>query len=149
MLKLVKLLNRKQKRNILLLVDLVLVPLALIFTYGVQTNPSGPLETLQFLLPILPYLLAVAAGLSIGMGIPQIQLNAYEGRALAKTGLFAIYMGAALAGYPLALVMEYYHWSGFFTVISAAAAVVGLLLLPFLKAQETEGKETASYEAAR
>ena len=97
MLKLVKLLNRKQKRNILLLVDLVLVPLALIFTYGVQTNPSGPLETLQFLLPILPYLLAVAAGLSIGMGIPQIQLNAYEGRALAKTGLFAIYMGAALA----------------------------------------------------
>lgn len=89
--------TRKQKRNFLLFVDVILVPLALIFTFGVQASASGPLETLQFLLPIMPYLLAVAAGLSIGLGISQIQLNAYESRALVRTGVFAIYMGVALA----------------------------------------------------
>ena len=44
-------------------------------------------------------------------------------------------MGAALSGYPLAKVMEIWHWNGFFVVISVAAGVSALLLLPFLKAQ--------------
>ena len=97
MLGFVKSLSRRQKSNVLLLVDLCLVPLALIFTFGVQAEPLAPLDALSLLLPILPYLIAVAAGLSIGMGICQIQLNAYEGRALAKTGLYATYLGLAMA----------------------------------------------------
>lgn len=129
MLSFVKLLNRNQKRNILLFVDLVLAPVSLIFTYGVQASSSGPLETLQMLLPILPYLLAVAAGLSIGMGIPQIQLNAYEGRALAKTGLFAIYLASALAalGWLFHLQIPIGHCIVFaisFFMFSAASRVV-------------------------
>ncbi len=97
MLRLIRALSRKQKRNILLLIDLLLIPLALVFTYGVQPEPVPPLETIDELLPILPYLVAVGAGLAVGLGIPQIQLNAYEGRALAKTGLFAAYLAAAAA----------------------------------------------------
>jgi len=56
------------------------------------------------------------------------------GAATGFVGLFA-YMGAALAGYPLALVLEAFHWKGFFVVISVCAAIIGLLLLPFLQAQ--------------
>lgn len=129
MLNFVKLLNRNQKRNILILVDLLLVPVALVFTYGVQADSAGPIETVQLLLPILPYLLAIAAGLSIGMGISQIQLNAYEGRALAKTGLFAIYMALALAvlGWLFRIQVPIGHCIVFaisFFMFSAASRVV-------------------------
>ena len=64
MLRLVKSLTRKQKRNVLLILDLLLVPVALVFTFAVQADPRTPLETLTLLLPALPYLMAVAAGVS-------------------------------------------------------------------------------------
>ncbi|WP_071675828.1 polysaccharide biosynthesis protein [Nioella nitratireducens] len=97
MLKLIKTLTRRQKRHILLFLDLCLIPLALVFTFGVQPEPDGPIQILADVLPILPYLLAIGAGLAVGLGIPQIQLNAYEGRALGKTGLFSVYMAVAAA----------------------------------------------------
>lgn len=106
MLSLVKSLTRKQKRNVLLILDLVLVPIALVFTFAVQADARTPIETLTLLLPVLPYLLAVAVGVSLAMGIPQIQLNAYEGRALAKTAVFASYMGASLAGLSWLFVLD-------------------------------------------
>ncbi|MCZ5678455.1 hypothetical protein O5624_05530 [Escherichia coli] len=43
--------------------------------------------------------------------------------------------GASLAGWPLAKVLDTWHWSGFFVVISIAAGISALLLLPFLNAQ--------------
>lgn len=49
-------------------------------------------------------------------------------------GLFA-YLGASLAGWPLAKVLDTWHWSGFFVVIAIAAGISALLLLPFLNAQ--------------
>lgn len=97
MLDFIKALTRSQKSNILLVVDLILMPVALVFTFGVQAEPLTPLATLNLVLPILPYMIAVGAGLSIAMGICHIQLNAYEGRALAKTALFAAYLGGAMA----------------------------------------------------
>lgn len=98
MLKFIKSLSRGQKRGILILVDMAIVPLALVFAFGVQAEPLMPLETLRLILPILPYMLAIAAGLAAGLGISQIQLNAYEGRALAKTAIFSIYLAGAMAG---------------------------------------------------
>ena len=53
----------------------------------------------------------------------------FGGAATGFVGLFA-YMGAALSGYPLARVLEIWHWQGFFVVISVAAGVSALLLLP-------------------
>ena len=49
-------------------------------------------------------------------------------------GLFA-YLGASLSGWPLARVIDVWHWSGFFAVIAIAAGISALLLLPFLHAQ--------------
>ncbi|RWX55525.1 MFS transporter [Photobacterium chitinilyticum] len=129
-------------------------PMNLIFSIGIFLSVAA-----LWLMPITGFVLQAGCFFTIGFFVfgPQmlIGMAAAEcshkdsaGAATGFVGLFA-YMGAALAGYPLALVMEHYHWSGFFIVISSAAAVVGLLLLPFLKAQETEGREVASYEAAR
>ncbi|MDG6309068.1 MFS transporter family glucose-6-phosphate receptor UhpC [Glaesserella parasuis] len=70
----------------------------------------------------------------IGMAAAECSHKKTPASATGFVGLFA-YLGAAIAGYPLALVMESYHWSGFFVVIACAASGIALLLLPFLKAQ--------------
>ena len=70
----------------------------------------------------------------IGMAAAECSHKNSAGAATGFVGLFA-YMGAALAGYPLALILQQYHWTGFFTVISCASVIIGLLLLPFLQAQ--------------
>ncbi|MDR8264323.1 MFS transporter family glucose-6-phosphate receptor UhpC, partial [Acinetobacter baumannii] len=44
-------------------------------------------------------------------------------------------LGASLSGWPLAQVMDIWHWTGFFVVIAIAAGISALLLLPFLNAQ--------------
>ncbi len=98
MLRFIKSLNRNQKKYILLLVDLLLIPISLIFALGVQTEPLTPVQTLQLVLPVLPYMLALGAGLAIGLGVSQIQLNAYEGRALFKTIVLSVYLAGAMAG---------------------------------------------------
>ncbi|WP_202113822.1 MFS transporter family glucose-6-phosphate receptor UhpC [Glaesserella parasuis] len=70
----------------------------------------------------------------IGMAAAECSHKKTPASATGFVGLFA-YLGAAIAGYPLALVMESHHWSGFFVVSACAASGIALLLLPFLKAQ--------------
>ncbi|GHA37305.1 MFS transporter [Photobacterium aphoticum] len=72
----------------------------------------------------------------IGMAAAECSHKDSAGAATGFVGLFA-YMGAAMAGYPLALIVEQFQWTGFFTVIAIAGGTVGLLLLPFLKAQSS------------
>lgn len=97
MLNLVKSLSRKQKRAIVLGVDLILIPLALLFTFGVQAGPMTPAETLVHLQPILPYLVVFGAGVSLILGIPDIRVSAYEIRAVIRTAAFAVYLSAGFA----------------------------------------------------
>lgn len=70
----------------------------------------------------------------IGMAAAECSHKKTAGAATGFVGLFA-YLGAALAGYPLALIMQTFHWTGFFVVITCAAFVIALLLLPFLRLQ--------------
>ncbi|SUB66574.1 MFS transporter [Photobacterium damselae] len=115
-------------------------PMNLIFAIGIFLSVAA-----LWLMPFKSYVLQSACFFAIGFFIfgPQmlIGMAAAEcshknsaGAATGFVGLFA-YMGAALSGYPLAIVVEHYHWTGFFTVLAAVSAVIGLLLLPFLKAQ--------------
>ncbi|MGF1736149.1 MFS transporter [Photobacterium satsumensis] len=117
-------------------------PMNVIFAIGIFLSVAA-----LWLMPVKSFALLSGCFFSVGFFVfgPQmlIGMAAAEcshkdsvGAATGFVGLFA-YMGAALAGYPLALVMEYFHWTGFFVVISIAAGVIGLLLLPFLKAQAT------------
>ncbi|MEJ8678836.1 MFS transporter [Plesiomonas shigelloides] len=81
--------------------------------------------------------------LLIGMAAAECSHKDSAGAATGFIGLFA-YMGAALAGYPLALIMNTYHWNGFFVVIATCAAIIGLLLLPFLQAQFAQKTQSPS-----
>ncbi|AGH80930.1 regulatory protein UhpC [Psychromonas sp. CNPT3] len=115
-------------------------PMNLIFSIGIFLAVGA-----LWLIPSSTFILQAACFFTIGFFVfgPQmlIGMAAAEcshknsaGAATGFVGLFA-YMGAALAGYPLALILQQYHWAGFFTVISCAAVIIGLLLLPFLQAQ--------------
>jgi FlaA1/EpsC-like NDP-sugar epimerase len=98
MVHFVHFLTRRQKAGIFLAIDLALLPLALLFSYMVQALPVPALDSLVATLPILPYLLMLAAGLSIWLGLPYVQLNAYERHAIGQTALVAAASAAATAG---------------------------------------------------
>lgn len=69
---------------------------------------------------------------SFNAAAPEILASGILSR--SDIGLFA-YLGASLSGWPLAKVLEIWHWTGFFAVIAIAAGISALLLLPFLNAQ--------------
>jgi len=93
MLNLIRSLTRAQKGYVFLAIDLALIPAALLFTYTVQVLPLSAVQTLLQTLPVLPYLLAAAALLSVWLGLPTIQLKAFEGYAVRLTAI----LSAALA----------------------------------------------------
>lgn len=70
----------------------------------------------------------------IGMSAVECSHKDAAGAATGFVGLFA-YIGASIAGYPMALILDTFQWNGFFSVISLCSAGIGLLLLPFLQAQ--------------
>jgi len=98
MLKLLTSLSRKQKAYVFLGFDLALIPVALLFTYTVQSLPEPAIQTLYHSLPVLPYMLVFAAGLSMWLGIPQIQLNDYERHAIGLTAIYVVGLALVSAG---------------------------------------------------
>ena len=76
----------------------------------------------------------------LGMAAAEQSHKEAAGAATGFIGLFS-YIGAALAGYPVAKVLELFHWSGFFIVITCAAAITSILLLPFLTTSSNGKKE--------
>ncbi|MCG7630358.1 polysaccharide biosynthesis protein, partial [Epibacterium sp. MM17-32] len=99
MLKLVERLTRQNKATIFLTLDLLLLPVALLFALVLQDMPVSPLVLLGQMLPVLPYILLLAAGLSYWLGLPQVQLIAYERHAVSLTALLATVVAAAEAGF--------------------------------------------------
>jgi FlaA1/EpsC-like NDP-sugar epimerase len=97
MLNLLRSLTRKQRGYVFLTVDLILIPLALLFTYTVQSLPNTAAETLWLAIPFLPYLILLAAVTSTWLGIPLIQLNAYERHAVGLTAILAMVLAGASA----------------------------------------------------
>lgn len=88
MLNFIKSLSRSQKRNIMLFIDAMLVPIALFFSFSLHASGEAFAMMLAYL-PILPYLLIIGGALSVLMGISTIQLNAYETGAIGLTGAFS------------------------------------------------------------
>ncbi|UWQ43757.1 polysaccharide biosynthesis protein (plasmid) [Leisingera aquaemixtae] len=95
MYNLISALSRRQKSYVFLAADLALLPLALLFTLQVQPLPDPALATLLSLMPVLPYVLAAAAVMALWLGLPHVQLNAYERHAAVQSALLA--GGTALA----------------------------------------------------
>lgn len=90
MLDLLKLLSRTQKRNILIVVDTILIPAALFFAFSLNLSGQAAWGNFQAYLPILPYMLIVAAGLSLWLGVCSTTLNEYEAASIGRTGVFSL-----------------------------------------------------------
>ncbi|WP_342651667.1 MFS transporter family glucose-6-phosphate receptor UhpC [Vibrio metschnikovii] len=73
----------------------------------------------------------------IGMAAAECSRKDLAGTATGFIGLFS-YLGAALTGYPLSLLIEAWGWEGFFCLLTVCAALISLHLLPFIKAQQME-----------
>ncbi|EPL5634091.1 TPA: MFS transporter family glucose-6-phosphate receptor UhpC [Proteus mirabilis] len=112
-------------------------PMILLFSLGLFIA-----VTALWLMPIHHYALLAAFFFSIGFFVfgPQmlIGLAATEychknaaGTVTGYLGLYA-YLGAAIAGWPLSQVMAHYGWTGMFVLLTSAAALMGLLLMPLL-----------------
>lgn len=97
MFNLISALTRKQKSYIFLAIDLLLAPLALLFTLILQPRPETALETFTAALPLLPYVLAAMALTSLWLGLPMVQLNAYERHAVGLTVVVASITASVLA----------------------------------------------------
>ena len=115
--------------------------MTLLFSIGIFFAVTG-----VWLMPTGSYFLQAGSFFSLGFFVfgPQMLLaiaavecshKKVPGASTGFIGSFA-YIGAAMASYPLALVIEKYHWNGFFIVIAVASALIGLVLLPFLKGQQ-------------
>ena len=89
-LSIIKSLSRTQKRNIMLFVDAMLVPLALLFSFSLHASDSGAFGMMLAYLPVLPFLLIIGGALSVLLGVSTIQLNAYETGAIGLTGAFSV-----------------------------------------------------------
>ena len=75
MLKLLSSLSRRQRGYVFLAIDLLLIPLALLFTYTVQSLPISPLEALWQTMPSLPYLMAIAIAVSKMTASPPVEIR--------------------------------------------------------------------------
>lgn len=89
MLSIIKSLSRKQKRNVFVLVDLLIIPAALLFAFSLRFPADGAMAMMWNYLQVLPYLLIVAAGVSIWLGVSSTTLNDYESESVARTAGFA------------------------------------------------------------
>jgi len=116
-------------------------PMILIFALGIFASVSAlwltPLDNFMVLSGCFFCIGFFVFGpqMMIGMAAAECSHKDVAGTATGFVGLFG-YLGAALASYPLALIIEQFSWQGFFSVITLSAACIGLLILPFVKAQD-------------
>ncbi|MCG8709605.1 MFS transporter [Brenneria sp. 4F2] len=127
-------------------------PMNLIFAAGILLSVGS-----LWLMPFASYVMQAACFFTtgffvfgpqmlIGMAAAECSHKEAAGAATGFVGLFA-YLGASLSGWPLAQIMDIWHWTGFFAVIAVAAGVSALLLLPFLNAQAPRDKKNRPSEA--
>lgn len=96
-------LNHTQKRAVLLMVDIALIPVVLALTLLLQGIPLGDLGgEMARLVALLAAMMGAGAMVSVALGLPRIKLNAYEHRAMLLTCLFAVTVGLVAAlGQPI------------------------------------------------
>ena len=97
-LNIVKAMPRRQKQVIMLGIDLLLVPAALFLTLGLQQQGATATGELARAAPMLGLLMVLGMALSLLMGIPKIQLKAYDLSGIGRTAVFAMAMGFAAGG---------------------------------------------------
>jgi FlaA1/EpsC-like NDP-sugar epimerase len=140
MYRFVNSLTRRSKRAFLLGVDMALAPFSLFLAFCLQQNTFWPSAVLAEFWTLFPLITVLAGAISIGLGIPDIQLKTYEARAILKTGGFAgllALVGGAISGLagagfaPAVLII----FGVIFFSFSVTARLVGLRLLLWIYRQ--------------
>lgn len=90
MLNFVRSLTRTQKRNILIIVDALLIPAALFFAFSLRMPADSAVSTLTSYLPVLPYLIVLSTIVAIFFGIRPNTLSEHENGTVGQTASFAV-----------------------------------------------------------
>lgn len=90
-------LPRQVKRQILLMIDVCLVPVALLIALALQYDGVPESANLGRHWLALPLLMGICALLTSVMGLNKVQLKAYESHAIWLTAVHAILLGLATA----------------------------------------------------
>lgn len=104
-LKFIKSLNRKQKSYVFLVMDLILICCALVFTMIVQPLPPGSPDAQTILVVGLPYMTILGTALLILLNIPNMQLSDFDATAIGRVASLATFLAAS--SLLVALVLGY------------------------------------------
>ena len=94
LLQLVSKLPRKAKQAFIIMLDVVLVPVALVLSHALRQNSLPNTESLSQSWMAVAILMTLAGLLCSAMGIHKVQLKAYETRAFGMTVVHALIIGA-------------------------------------------------------
>lgn len=89
MINFVLTLTRREKRSIFLGLDLVLVPMVAFFSFGLQYGASESISYFFANITHVALLIAVAASISLVLGLPRIKLKSFDSSAVFKFIMFA------------------------------------------------------------
>jgi FlaA1/EpsC-like NDP-sugar epimerase len=98
MLRQITLLPRQVKQAVIIAVDVILVPVALLAAFALQRHGLTAIGGLAGHWPAIPLLMMVSGLLGIVLGIHKIQLKAYENWAIALTAIHATVLAIVTAG---------------------------------------------------
>lgn len=135
MLSFIKSLTNRQKSWIMLVLDSCLLIFAMLFALTSLGLPGGVVGNFLLYLPVLPYVLLAAAGISMWFGICSIRLKAYETAALGTTAVFAVFLViistilSNVAGLGLPLGVHLVFGAAFFSCVVISRAVLLQLVL--------------------
>ena len=135
MLNWIKSLNKVQKRRVMLAVDAVLVPLALLFAFAALDLPGGIWENMRSYMLLLPYMILATVGFAMWIGISDIQVSSYEAASVGLTAIHAILLTTAsvvfsdIAGLGLPVGLHMVFGVVFFCFAVASRAVLLQLVL--------------------
>lgn len=142
--KLVSKLPRATKQLIVLAVDVLLVPFALLAALSLQQNGFSDIEDIERNWFVLLLLMSISGLLAVVLGIHKIQLKVYESHAIGLTAMHAALLGMAtavmhdLAGHhstPLATLINF-TLVYFLMVITTRMAMLQLLLAVYRRGQD-------------
>ncbi len=139
-LYLIKRLTRPQKQTMMLAVDLALIPLAFVIALALQLtgtvsdNVGSPWLALSQSGPVIGLLMVLGGALSVALGIPKIQLKAYDMSGVGRTGAFAasLVLAALALGSAATLSLTPGTYIVFGLVFFVLSATCRMVLLQFL-----------------
>ena len=154
MVKFVLTMTRRQKRLVLLLLDLSCVALAFTVSTVIQFSTLHPAAILAGSWPLVPPLMAVALGLSLVLGTADVRLKHYDLAAAERTALFAAILAVASAALAalgaLGLPAGFHVIFGLVFLALAAGGRIGLLhVLLAIYRQSAEVTRVLIYGAGR